>query len=188
MAMSPYLAGLRAVVGHDLLILPAVTGIVFDDDRRILLVHERSLEIWSTPGGAIDPGEHPADAVVRELWEETGLFTEPVRLLGVHSGDENVVTYPNGDRSAYVALVFECVVRGGRLRGESEETRGARFMSAGDLHRYPSSRWARYLLPRLLEGRSRSEGRSPSDRRLRLQSDESSSPFFEPATWRPQDL
>ena len=37
---------------------------------------------WVTPGGGIDPGESPLDAVVRELAEETGLVVTPDQLAG----------------------------------------------------------------------------------------------------------
>ena len=58
-------------------------------EERILLVRltERtpSPGSWSLPGGGIDHGEHPADAVIRELYEETGLRGEVVELLDVDS-------------------------------------------------------------------------------------------------------
>jgi 8-oxo-dGTP pyrophosphatase MutT (NUDIX family) len=48
----------------------------------------------------VDPDETPSDAVVREVWEETGLYIAPVRLLGVYGGPSCLVTYPNGERTA----------------------------------------------------------------------------------------
>src|SRR5207249_3935346 len=51
-----------------------------DDDGRVLLARLSAIEVdvgaWTLPGGGIDFGEHPDDAVIRELAEETGLVGE----------------------------------------------------------------------------------------------------------------
>ena len=78
MSMSPHIRRLRAAVGSELLVLPSVSGIIFDDKGRILLVRQVESGVWTTPGGSVDPYETPSDAVVREVWEETGLYTAPV--------------------------------------------------------------------------------------------------------------
>jgi 8-oxo-dGTP pyrophosphatase MutT (NUDIX family) len=52
-----------------------VTGsaIVLDAGGRVLLHRHKRLGRWLQPGGHLDPGEHPAEAALRETTEETGL-------------------------------------------------------------------------------------------------------------------
>jgi 8-oxo-dGTP pyrophosphatase MutT (NUDIX family) len=165
MAMSPHVRRLRAVLGSELLVLPSVTGIIYDERDRILLVRQTDGGVWSAPGGSVEPDETPADAVVREVWEETGLYATPVRLLGVYGGPSCVVSYPNGDRTAYVMTVFECEVRGGSLRPESDETSAAAFVGAAQLAGLRTSPWVMHVIPGLY--------------------DRSRAGHFEPPSWRP---
>jgi 8-oxo-dGTP diphosphatase len=62
---------------------PCAYGIARRDDGRIALVRVVKAEgvWWDLPGGAIDPGEDEAHALVREFIEETGLSVRPVRLI-----------------------------------------------------------------------------------------------------------
>ena len=147
MAMSPYLRELRQHVGSMRLLLPSVSAHVFDADGRMLLVRQRELDVWSTPGGMIEPDERPADAVVREVWEETGLRVEPVRVAGVYGGPEFVVVYANGDETQYVIIAFECAVTGGELRHDTDETVEARFWSLNEMDALPMPGWLRSILP-----------------------------------------
>lgn len=65
---------------------PTACALVIDDEGRILLVR-RAGEVenskWDLPGGYLEEGEHPEDAVVREVREETGLEIELGELHGV---------------------------------------------------------------------------------------------------------
>jgi ADP-ribose pyrophosphatase YjhB (NUDIX family) len=63
-----------------------VRGAAFRDDG-ILLVQEREGEAWSLPGGWVDVGESPSEAVAREVREESGYEVRPVRLLGLYDRD-----------------------------------------------------------------------------------------------------
>ena len=138
-------------MGSARLLLPSVTGIVRDGRGGILLVQQREGDVWSTPGGAIDPHETPADAVVRELWEETGLLVRPTRLLAVYGGPDFVVTYSNGDETQYIAIIFECSIESGTLRADEDETIAAQFWTKDDASKLRLAPWLVPLLPRLFE-------------------------------------
>jgi len=111
MPISNYLRELRSHVGTGLLLVPAVTGIIHNDAGEVLMVYSTD-EFWGTPGGAIDPGETAAEAVVREIREELGVQVEPTALLAVYYLH---VTYPHGDQVDYTSLAFRCRVVSGDI-------------------------------------------------------------------------
>lgn len=51
---------------------PRVAAVIKNEQREILFQYPGG-EYWSLPAGAIELGETPEEAVVREVWEETGL-------------------------------------------------------------------------------------------------------------------
>src|SRR6266849_9483421 len=106
MGMSDYVRALREKVGHDLLFMPSAHVLIRRDDGRILLV--RHVEgRWMLPGGAVEPGERPAEAACRECLEEAGIVIDPLWIAGVYGGPEYQVTYTNGDRAAWIVTIFE---------------------------------------------------------------------------------
>src|SRR5258705_8070403 len=111
MPISDYIKGLREKIGTGLLLVPGVTAIIFNERREVLLHRATDDGKWYTIGGAMDPGEDPADAAVRETFEETGLRVVPTRGVGVYA--DPVVVYANGDRVIYVSTCFECGGGGG---------------------------------------------------------------------------
>jgi len=133
MAIAPYLRRLRDVVGHDLLLLPSVAVLVWDDDGRLLLVRNADTGEWQTLGGAIEPDEAPEQAAVREAEEEAGVIVRLTGLRGVLGGPEFRQTYPNGDRVAYVPAVFDARVVGGELRPDGDETTDVRWWATNDI-------------------------------------------------------
>jgi 8-oxo-dGTP diphosphatase len=108
MGMSDYIRGLREKIGTDLILGPGVAAIVVDARGHVLLQLRSDTKTWGLPGGAIDPGEEPAEAVVREVFEETGVTVEPERIVGVYGGREYMFSYPNGDQIAVVSITFAC--------------------------------------------------------------------------------
>ena len=60
-----------------------VDAAVFDPAGRVLLIQRKDNGLWALPGGIAEIGNTPAEATLRELWEEAGLRGEVARLLGI---------------------------------------------------------------------------------------------------------
>jgi ADP-ribose pyrophosphatase YjhB (NUDIX family) len=93
-----------------------------------------SVGLWSLPGGRVEPGESDEQAVVREVWEETGLDVTVGRLLGIVE-----ISTQNGD--IQVVRDYECVVADPtriELR-PGDDAADARWVALEDLRRLPTS-------------------------------------------------
>jgi len=78
-------------------------AVIFDDERRVLLCHRRDIDAWNLPGGRVEDGEAPWDAVIRETREEVGLDVEISRLTGLYWKPD----------TAELVFSFECRVVSG---------------------------------------------------------------------------
>jgi len=77
---------------------------------------------WTIPGGYVGQNEKISDAVVRELWEETGLTTEPVSVLAVKDRPEDV---PGVKHDIYIVFLLRYLE--GELRPDPAEVLQAGF-------------------------------------------------------------
>lgn len=150
MAISPYLAGLRRRIGHELVLMPSVAVLPLDDEGRVLLMRSGDFDAWQTLGGAVDPGETPADAAVREAREESGLEVALTRLVGVYGGPDFRLTYPNGDVCEYVAIAFAARVTGGRERVDGDEATALAWFDAAAATALPLAPHTRTLVDDVL--------------------------------------
>ena len=131
MPISPYIESLRAHIGHDLLLLPGVTAVVLDDAGRVLLGRRSDNGQWALIAGVMDPGEQPAETIVREVYEETAVHVVPERVTSVLTQPPTV--YPNGDRVEYVDITFRCRAVGGEARVNDDESLAVGWFALDDL-------------------------------------------------------
>ena len=149
--MSDYVRGLRERVGNDLLFMPSTHCLIRDGDGRLLLV--RHVEgRWMLPGGAVEPGETPADAARRECWEEASVLVEPERIVGVYGGPGYSVVYRNGDRAMWVVTIFEARLLDGEPRPGDDETIDAGWFAEDELGGLEMSDATRRTLAAALSG------------------------------------
>ncbi len=134
-SVPPFVSELRESIGHSLLVLASVSGAVFDDQDRLLMIRHANDGKWGLPGGIIEPDEAPETRVVEEMREEVGLEVEPLRILAAHGGPECRVSYANGDLVSYVFIAYECAVKGGTLRADGVEALEVGYFSEQEVER-----------------------------------------------------
>ena len=108
------------------------TDALIEKDGEYLMIKEgkdRCRGKWNIPGGGVEHGEKPPEAVKREVWEETGLEVDEVEgLLGVVDGTSTQDGHP------VIVFVFKCTVKDGKPDPEfDEEVLDARFMSKEEI-------------------------------------------------------
>jgi ADP-ribose pyrophosphatase YjhB (NUDIX family) len=110
----------------------AVSAAIWRDGRILLARRARApgRDLFSLPGGVVETGETLAEAVTREVLEETGLTVEPVRLAGYR---EAIVRDPEGRvERHFVIFAFACRWRAGEPTS-SDEVSEARWVAPEDV-------------------------------------------------------
>ncbi|MFE9682163.1 NUDIX domain-containing protein [Streptomyces sp. NPDC002701] len=120
MATPDFIRTIRATAGRQLLWLPGVTAVVFDDEGRVLLGRRTDTGRWAVIGGMTEPGEQPAACAVREVHEETGVRCVPERVVLVQALQP--ITYPNGDVCQFMDITIRCRAVGGEARVNDDES------------------------------------------------------------------
>lgn len=121
MATPDFIREIRATAGHQLLLLPGVSAVVFDDEGRVLLGRRADTGKWSIIGGIPEPGEQPAVTAVREVYEETAVECVAERVVLVQALREPVI-YPNGDQCQFMDVCIRCRAVGGQARVNDDES------------------------------------------------------------------
>ncbi|HET8598688.1 MAG TPA: NUDIX domain-containing protein [Segeticoccus sp.] len=148
MPVPDFVLRLREKIGHQLLPMTGVTGVVLDDRGRLLLGRRADNGRWGLPSGILEPGEQPAPGLLREVEEETAVVARVEALVSVWMMPPT--TYPNGDAAQYLDLTFRCRHLAGEPRVNDDESLEVGWFDLEDL---PSglSATSRFKLGRALE-------------------------------------
>ncbi|HEX2038706.1 MAG TPA: NUDIX hydrolase N-terminal domain-containing protein [Acidimicrobiales bacterium] len=106
----------------------AVGAVVGNDRGELLLVQRADSGVWLYPTGWADVGYSASEVVVKEVYEETGIECEPVRLIAVLDGLRLGFT-----RIPLYSLVFHCRTIGGELKAHPLECRDVGWFAEDNL-------------------------------------------------------
>jgi ADP-ribose pyrophosphatase YjhB (NUDIX family) len=107
-----------------------VRGAVFRDDKILLVREKIDNDAWTLPGGWADPGQSPSEAVVREVFEESGFEVRAVKLAAVYDRSK----HPHRPLMPFhlYKLFFLCEITGGAAR-QSYETTAVEFFAEDNI-------------------------------------------------------
>ena len=113
-------------------LVPGASAIVADNEGRILLQRRSDNGCWALPGGAMEVGECIAEAIAREVQEETGIDVAPERIVGVYTDPGHVFAFDDGEVRQQFSICFACRLVGGEIR-PSDESTDVRFFAPADI-------------------------------------------------------
>ncbi|ARI75505.1 NUDIX hydrolase [Halobacillus mangrovi] len=129
-----YVEDLRAIVGNRPLIFVGSVVIVVDDRDRVLLQQRRSPHgVWGLPGGLMELGESTEEVAKREVYEESGLIVDDLKLLNVYSGKDQFIRAENGDEFYVVTTAYFTRSFSGDMKVDPDESLQFQFISADKL-------------------------------------------------------
>lgn len=131
MENKDYIKWIRGKVGHEKIIIVYAGGCIFNKNGEVLLQKRADCNKWGFPGGAIELGETPEMAAIREVKEETGLDVEVDNLIGIYT-DSDVIC-ANGDKVHSICIGYEMSIVGGELICDENETLELKYFSLDNM-------------------------------------------------------
>lgn len=130
-----------------------VGGLILDANR-VLLVERGNPPLagyWSLPGGGVETGERLEDALIREVFEETGLHVTAGEIATVF---ERIMPDPSGAcEYHYVLIDFYCTIAGGELR-PGDDSRTVQWFDIKRLPELPMTAGTREVILACCTGRA----------------------------------
>lgn len=131
-----YIMDLRKMVGSRPLIMVGACVILINKNQEILLQLRSDNNCWGLAGGSLEMGETLEQVAKRELFEETGLVANNLKLFNVFSGETFFYKYPHGDEVYNVVTAYICNDYYGDLVVDESEVQALSFF---DLNKLPSN-------------------------------------------------
>jgi ADP-ribose pyrophosphatase YjhB (NUDIX family) len=110
----------------------AVSAFIQDEQGRLLMIRRTDNNLYSIPGGQVEPGETLSQAAVREVKEETGIEVEVTGLIGIYSNPNHVIAYDDGEVRQEFSICFRARPIDGKLR-TSEESSEVYWVARDDI-------------------------------------------------------
>lgn len=129
--------------------LPFVVAVIVDSDGNFLIGKHPNLKtkpypgLWDIPGGKLENHETPAEAIAREVKEETGFDVLEVSLLDVFHHNKNNMLESVNSVLPGIAVGYSVTVEGEFIPSEFDEVR---WVSIEELSNYILVPWAEYFL------------------------------------------
>ena len=119
-----YIKSLRQHIGTNPIIAPGSAIIVLNENNELLLQLRSDTNDWGLPGGGMEIGDSFEETACKELYEETGLIAEELKLLGLASGKELYYKFPHGDEIYNATAIFKATAVTGSIRKNEESQSG----------------------------------------------------------------
>lgn len=106
-------------------------GLIVKDNEVLLvkITYGANKDHWMLPGGFVEEGETIEEAAIREVREETGVETIPIRLLGVRTGVRQV----QNDMEQSIYFIFEMELVSEEIKSVDTEVSSVQFRSIDEI-------------------------------------------------------
>ena len=131
--MTGYMAEMRKLVGHRVVIQCAAGVLCVDKNGSLLLGRRSDDHTWGYAGGSAEVDERAEDCARRELYEEMGVTADSLEFFCVNSGPETHFIYPNGDEVSNFEIVYLCREWHGDPKPVDGEMEDLRFVPIGEI-------------------------------------------------------
>lgn len=91
--------------------IPVVIGLVYKNDKVLVVKNDKKLKYWQLVAGFVNAGESAEQAIIREVFEETGLDVKIQNIIG---------TFPYKDKIIQLVIAFKLKYQSGKLKPQDD--------------------------------------------------------------------